>query len=291
MRIPVNEIMSISCQTESWPHNPHLPKWMKGWGGATQIVIRTIHPDVLAELPVSKKHGRGRLVVDWGDREAAQQLVDSIVRPTVLPQARPVWGGRHLRPDERAAEAVGIRMKVLSPALGLFLSGMVGVLVSFVWAAYHTSRIFAEGLGSVHPVMALWAFPVLAGAVLQCIGAKRMLTLQSYMWAVMTAIFTLLPWSPGWIIGLPCGIWALVVLSKPEVMAAFLRDRRGLGVALPETPEPPSPGPGRFGAFFRSVGRYCLTAFSGRHAAMPSAEAASKDGWITPTHRPSHRRQ
>src|SRR6266446_5632922 len=68
VRIPLNEIMSISCQTESWAHNPHLPKWMKGWGGATQIVIKAVQPSTLAELPVSKKHGRGRLVVDWGDR-------------------------------------------------------------------------------------------------------------------------------------------------------------------------------------------------------------------------------
>src|SRR5205807_7780845 len=83
VRIPINDIMSISCQTESWAHNPHLPKWMRGWGGITQIVFKTVQPTTLADLPVSQKLGRGRLLVDGGDREAAQQLVDSIVRPSV----------------------------------------------------------------------------------------------------------------------------------------------------------------------------------------------------------------
>jgi tRNA A-37 threonylcarbamoyl transferase component Bud32 len=253
--IPLSEIASISCQ-------PFLPKWMGAWGG-TQIIIKTVDPRTLDDLPISK-NGRGRLIVDWGDREAAQQLVESIVQPPPLPQARPVWGA----PAPRHVEALrnwNIRRKVLGPALGLLLSGILGAVSCFVWGFW-----FTWGNPELH--LAVWALPLLAMTVIQCIGAVRMLTRQSYLWAVTAAILALFPWSPGGlIIGLPCGIWALIVLSKPEVMATYLGDRRGLGVVQPHAPESPPPSPGRFGAFMRSVGRYCFTAFSGRQAVPPSA--------------------
>jgi hypothetical protein len=287
--IPLREIASISCQPQSWAGVPFLPKWVGRWG-ATQIIIKTVEPAALAELPVSKQ-GRGRLMVDWGDREAAQQLVASIARPAQYPEAYPARFADYRRGAEPAlgherahppgdfvpiARHYFFRSKVLGPALGLFLSGMIAVLTSSIWGIWYTAKTFDN---IEHMALALWAFPVLAGGVLQCIGAKRMLKLESYMWALLTAILALLPWSPGWVLGLPCGIWALVVLSKPEVMAAFLGEHGNAGFVQPSRPEPSSPSPGRLGAFFRSVGRYCLTAFSGRQAVLPSSRNStdSKD--------------
>lgn len=260
--IPLSEIASISCQ-------PFLPKWMGAWGG-TQIIIKTIDPSTLNDLPISK-NGRGRLIVDWGDREAAQQLVESIIRPAPLPQARPVMFTDNRRPAEQPLGHYVIRRKVLGPALGLFVSGMIGVFTSTIWGIWYTGKTFGN---PDHMASALWAFPVLAGGVFQCIGAKRMLKLESYMWSLMAAILALVPYSPGWVLALPCGIWALIVLSKPEVMAAFLGERGRLGVVFPRPPEPASPSPGRLGAFLRSVGRYCFTSFSGRQAVPSSGNDA-----------------
>src|SRR5260370_39351021 len=95
----------------------------------------------------------------------------------------------------------------------------------------------------------------------------------------------MLPGSPAWIFGLPNGIWALVVLSKPEVIAIFLGHRRGFAVASPVPPQPRAAGKGRVRAFLHSVGRYCFTRFSGRQPGsnlahgefMPQSETLSAE--------------
>jgi serine/threonine protein kinase len=281
VRIPLSEVMSITCQQESWHVMPHLPKWMGQWG-ATQIVLKVIQPSNFGDLPAGK-HDRGRLLIDWHDREAAQQLVDSIVLPSHSPGDYASQGGRNPRRPTPASHLHSMRMKLLGPALGLFLSGLIGVLASFAWGVYHMIGVFREGLGSVHPWMALWAFPLLAGSVLQCIGAVRMMKVQTYLLAVIATILAILPWSPGWVLGLPCGIWALMVLSKPEVMAAFLRSRGDFADAIPAATQPPAAAKGRVRAFLHSVGRYCFTRFSGRQPGsnlahgefMPQSETPS----------------
>jgi hypothetical protein len=53
-------------------------------------------------------------------------------------------------------------------------------------------------------------------------AALQMRKLQSYGLAMAGSIIAMIPCiSPCCIIGLPIGIWALVVLTKPEVKAAF----------------------------------------------------------------------
>ena len=63
---------------------------------------------------------------------------------------------------------------------------------------------------------------VLTGAAI-LFGALKMMRLQSYGWAMAAAILAVIPCiSPCCCLGIPFGIWALVVLSKPEVKAAFV---------------------------------------------------------------------
>jgi hypothetical protein len=144
----------------------------------------------------------------------------------------------------------------------------LGLASAGLWATVQIGKAFdGEGFSISHLAAACFALPVVAGAWFVLVGAFHMVKFQSYLWAVTAAIVALLPWSPGWVLGLPFGIWALMVLSKPEVMAAFLGDRRDLIPSFPEPQESPDRGPGRFRAFFRSVGRYCLTKFSGRQQA------------------------
>jgi hypothetical protein len=56
---------------------------------------------------------------------------------------------------------------------------------------------------------------------LMLFGAIRMMTLKSYGLAVVSNIFAMIPYSPCCLLGVPFGIWGLVVLMKPEVKAAF----------------------------------------------------------------------
>ena len=54
------------------------------------------------------------------------------------------------------------------------------------------------------------------------LGALKMKRLESHGFAMAASILALVPCvSPCCLVGLPIGIWSLVVLSKPEVKAAF----------------------------------------------------------------------
>ncbi len=58
--------------------------------------------------------------------------------------------------------------------------------------------------------------------VIVLLGASKMKKLQNYSFAMTASIVAMLPCiSPCCIFGLPFGIWALVVLNKPEVKSQF----------------------------------------------------------------------
>jgi hypothetical protein len=58
--------------------------------------------------------------------------------------------------------------------------------------------------------------------VIVLIGAAKMQKLQSYQFALTASIVAVVPCiSPCCVFGLPFGIWALVVLNKPEVKSQF----------------------------------------------------------------------
>jgi predicted Ser/Thr protein kinase len=107
---------------------------------------------------------------------------------------------------------------VVAPAAGLMLAGVVGILF---WTIMGLTGFFIE---SHHPGRGLFlvmpAFGLPAGITL-ILGAMRMMRYQSYNFALGCAIWAMIPWSPGWLIGLPCGILTLIVLRKPSVQAAF----------------------------------------------------------------------
>ena len=53
------------------------------------------------------------------------------------------------------------------------------------------------------------------------LGAVKMKKLESYGLAMAASIIAMIPCQPCCLLGLPFGIWAVVVLSKPEVKSAF----------------------------------------------------------------------
>ena len=62
---------------------------------------------------------------------------------------------------------------------------------------------------------------VVAGSLVQAVGAIMMLRLRWYPLAATASIVAMIPWSPAYFINLPFGIWACIVLGKPEVSEAF----------------------------------------------------------------------
>ncbi len=62
----------------------------------------------------------------------------------------------------------------------------------------------------------------LAVSVLMLVGALRMLALRSYTLAYVAAILAMLPCvTPCCLFGIFFGIWAIVVLNRPEVKPQF----------------------------------------------------------------------
>jgi hypothetical protein len=94
-------------------------------------------------------------------------------------------------------------------------------------------------------------------------GAIQMMRRRSYLLCVAVALLALLPWSPAWLVGLPVGIWALMVLNRPEVMAAFLQNRGGVlpGLNYDSGPQQPTgPIAGKLQSLWRSfVGYFVMT--------------------------------
>ena len=59
-------------------------------------------------------------------------------------------------------------------------------------------------------------------SVVILLGALKMQSLKSYSLAIIASILAMLPCAtPCCLIGLPFGIWALVVLNKPGVKSHF----------------------------------------------------------------------
>ena len=71
---------------------------------------------------------------------------------------------------------------------------------------------------------ALGAASAVLGLILGMVillGAVQMKNLKSYTFAMISSVVAMLPFTCCCVIGLPIGIWALIVLMKPEVKAVF----------------------------------------------------------------------
>jgi len=245
VRIPFEEITSLTCQREK---------------GTILLIIKTARPSTMAALPAGRM-GRGRLVIPRSDREAAKQLVQSVLQPKgQTARERSV----HFGPQGLDLNLV--RMDVVVPAVGLFLTGVGALLFSVTFGVLAVDNLLEKGVDYLHVLsgIAVLASVVASGFLLS--GSLGMLRVSSYTGAVSAAFLAMLPWSPAWLLGLPFGIVALVILRKPAVMAAFAQGRSN-------TITPPAPGivAGRFLSLLRSARGYILPTIAWRGA--PSQEA------------------
>jgi hypothetical protein len=124
---------------------------------------------------------------------------------------------------------------VNGPAIGLIVTAAFGFVANGLGAVWtlvagqfqrmppgmdpELSRLIQTMSGAVGVISCV------VGIILSCVvlyGALQMKKLRSYGWAMTACILALFPCtSPCCFLGLPLGIWALVVLLKPEVKAAL----------------------------------------------------------------------
>ncbi|MFL5244545.1 MAG: serine/threonine-protein kinase [Gemmataceae bacterium] len=139
-----------------------------------------------------------------------------------------------------------LRLQIKVPAVGLMLTGAVAVvfwsIMALVFAGaerqwWHGQETYlppmqnwAQRPTSVHLVTDLFIGGVvilaLAAAVsLLVSGARSMMRLDRFEFAVFASIWAMIPWSgPGILVGIPFGILSLIILHKPNVRAAFVRN-------------------------------------------------------------------
>jgi tRNA A-37 threonylcarbamoyl transferase component Bud32 len=268
VRIPLAEILTISCYAGG---RARLPSWVPG-RGKCEIALKVYDPAVLAGLPVGK-HGRGRLQVHRHDTEAAQQLVAGILG-TPLP--RPA--GRTPFPElaGHAADPRRIRTRLLGPAVGLLLTAVAAFVSTLVLAVNFALQV-APHFADADLVATVAALLGAGAAGLMLAGALQMMRRRAFLLCVTAALLAVVPWSPAWLLGLPAGIWALVVLSQPEVILAFLGVRRGAPPISADPPKRPGPVAAKMWSFLRSVGGYVLMTFPGRASRQPANDVGRKN--------------
>jgi hypothetical protein len=121
---------------------------------------------------------------------------------------------------------------VQGPAIALIVIGIIGILfhlamagLSFLGSGFSALAGGSRGVGSALSgavggvVYIVWA--LLEGLVV--FGGVKMKSMQSWGLAVAAAVVALLPCT-NWIcclLGMPIGIWALVVLMNDEVKRSF----------------------------------------------------------------------
>ena len=125
--------------------------------------------------------------------------------------------------------------QVNGPATGLIVTAILGIVVQVLGILLNIFGVaITQGLGGgasgsdaamnffSGTLGIIFNFIGIAIGVVILMGALKMKRLESHGFAMAASILALVPCiSPCCIVGLPIGIWSLVVLAKPEVKGAF----------------------------------------------------------------------
>jgi len=169
----------------------------------------------------------------WRPLAAFAEFVDLLggggtagVAPAAAPPSFPSGGGREAALQAVKGPAIAL---IIIASLGVVYYVFSGLLNLFTGGAtlHHTIRpdmsphvrAFLEGMHS--PLAGVLNFVIAAVDGFVLYGATEMLRLRNYGVAMAVAIIALVPCQCCCLFGLPAGIWALVVLNKPEVKSQF----------------------------------------------------------------------
>ena len=125
---------------------------------------------------------------------------------------------------------------VNGPAIGLMVTAGIGAFGAVIGLFMSLMGAGMEGMEAFEGMEGMeWMAPLMGGAVAVILkivsiviagfvfwASMQMRNLQGWGMAVTAAILAVFPCtSPCCLAGIPIGIWALVILFKPEVKAAF----------------------------------------------------------------------
>jgi hypothetical protein len=149
-------------------------------------------------------------------KTAVETIAADAVKCEVLPQ-----GGTK-------PEVETIRRQVKAPAIGLVIVGALNwVLFALFFMAYGLKLAGSMGLAPQIDVPAVvLLIPLLAMALNGFIiyGALKVMRLERWGVGIVASVLAMIV-APANIIGLPIGVWALVVLNRPDVRGVFKANR------------------------------------------------------------------
>jgi hypothetical protein len=125
-----------------------------------------------------------------------------------------------------------MEQQVKGPAIGLIVTGVLGLLAGILSIGANAlglaaGRVEDYGDNAMFQFMMSGAFGILVAVI--SLGVSGFLLwagllmqkLEKFAVCRIASIVAMIPCFACCLVGLPVGIWALVVMSKPEVRAAF----------------------------------------------------------------------
>jgi hypothetical protein len=169
------------------------------------------------------------------EEEPAVAMIDDEPETPAPPRARPRPPDRAEydapRPSNRAQRA---RDALNLPSILIIVNGGIAVVLGLILGAIfvvHAQTIFVPVVvpsGMYHPRMTTYiaaAWDAVGGLIYGGISlatALYMRSLRRHSSAVVGSVVIMLPCSGCCFLGLPLGIWSLVVLTRPDVKDAFV---------------------------------------------------------------------
>jgi hypothetical protein len=163
--------------------------------------------------------------VEWRALSTFPEFADAVA-------SRP---GRAVPPLTSAAPIMSINVEQLvhGPATGLIVVGVIGFVLSIAGLVAnltgavvnlpgmdHNTELLARTLSGTFGIISTIVSILLSGIIFW--GGMQMKALRNHSLAMAASILAIIPClSPCCLLGLPLGIWAAIVLAKPEVKAAF----------------------------------------------------------------------
>lgn len=186
------------------------------------------------------------------ERDRRYQHASEVKTDVETIAAQPPLQPPPLRPPAPVDEWAAVRHSVKGPATGLFVTGIINWLLVPLLVLIGVAVQMRQGRGAM-----VMGVPVLVLAMVAStfilFAALKMRALEAWGAAVVASVLAMII-TPGNLLGLPVGIWALVTLTRRQVREAF-RQR-------PPLPAPPfaiagtSPDPAR--RWFFTTATVCL---------------------------------
>jgi hypothetical protein len=117
---------------------------------------------------------------------------------------------------------------VSAPAIGLLVTGGLNVVFTLIWmvliAIFGVAIMADPDAREALPGVGVWMASGLVGLVASAVtiyAGLQMRKLQGWTLSMAGAVLAMLPCTPCCLLGIPMGIWALLVLIDDEVKRSF----------------------------------------------------------------------